>query len=747
VQSGDHTAVRAVARLEANLVTLVSPVSFAGEVRVAPYTTRNIDTASDWYTYFPANVEVGQRHRIRPQAVNGETLATNLDDRVIVLTEDATERFTVTLVNPDGSLDLSDSVPGNSPEVRVAKIGEGDPLSDWDTRLLDDYLAADWVRYVTDPWGMALQAPSEEGFGKFVVSTGRSLFSSRAWSLFFPPGWYFWDNMIAQLANDGVLSQIEQDASEESGNLYTPLSKMPIKPEYVGDIGRFWHFPILDNHWASINEDSTLQKGQGNSPGTHHRTTPRLIPDFVSTAAAPAPPNGAVEAPASTDAHGDALPDVFVVKNSTDPRDVTINVPRSFIASARGEIPTEPGIERCTGLYVAFTRPGKHRLTVANSPRDLAVPLEFDLPHNYATKAAAAQEAHRWRFLPPVRLFSDPEMQTIRFDVEVKPVTVRAGGREHADGTTIELVLTQRLPFKVEPDGARRYNLTLLRPKEGEVLRADDATTLRARTRTGREQIELSRVYRYNAASKQFDDRVLNQHGVHLPHDIYIPIRRFTVSVVDTIPFRKQLSLDDADRLPAATPAHPGDALFLLVPAAVLRPPELQKPIVYNPTAVLPPAFTDVVPQITVPADLPAAVKAFVAPDGQALKVLFPVDTPPEENATLVFKINVGVPGNSGVLTATLALQPHFVIRRAVGAGFDFAPGDTADMHCVDPGGASVAIDAPVITPSVGVTAALTGVNSFKITVAGDAPKRDYQVLVTRKNEPEQKALRTLHVH
>jgi hypothetical protein len=36
------------------------------------------------------------------------------------------------------------------------------------------------------------------------------------------------------------------------------------------------------------------------------------------------------------------------------------------------------------------------------------------------------------------------------------------------------------------------------------------------------EQVEQNRVHRRNPARQPFDDRVLNQYGVHLPHDIYV---------------------------------------------------------------------------------------------------------------------------------------------------------------------------------------------------------------------------------
>ena len=66
-------------------------------------------------------------------------------------------------------------------------------------------LLADWMRYLTDPYGhWIFKAEDKHGFWKFVTEVGRGLLSSRAFSVLFPPGWYFFDNLPQQLLSNGV---------------------------------------------------------------------------------------------------------------------------------------------------------------------------------------------------------------------------------------------------------------------------------------------------------------------------------------------------------------------------------------------------------------------------------------------------------------------------------------------------------------------------------------------------------------
>src|SRR6185369_7188565 len=108
----------------------------------------------------------------------------------------------------------------------------------------------------------------------------------------------------------------------------------------------------------------------------------------------------------STHYEGMDLPDVFVDKPGANPHDADQTLdPVGFSPSARGFIPVPAGVQRTSGMYVAFTRHGKHRVTVVNG-----------IP--FALEAREAQEKHLLLRAVP---------QTIFHDIEIKPVDVTIG--------------------------------------------------------------------------------------------------------------------------------------------------------------------------------------------------------------------------------------------------------------------------------------------------------------------------------
>jgi hypothetical protein len=759
VKKDDHSAVRAVTDVAGGVLTLTSAVDYRDQVEVTAYTQQRLDSKKDAHDYFPALVDAQDRSVIRPQPLDGKTLSLKRDDRVRVITDHDVFPRRVDQIDGDGAAHLNNSIPEGS-EVRVGKIGDGDPLSELDVKFLDETFDADWMRNVTDPYGRwVFKAEDKKGFWKVVAEVGRGLLSSRAFSVLLPPGWYFQDNLPQQLSStNGVLSQIEQEASDDSGHVYSPLAKLRVAPEVVGDLGRFWFF----THWSFAR--ATLQALRGDGPGIHHRPTPRLMPGYTATAATSGFPNLTIEAPAAGNDPGGALPDMLAQKPGADPRDAMAPVivpmgavardalegPRSFIGSPRAYIPTEPPISRCTGLYAAFTRPGKHRLTVEND-------AGFEISH----KAQTTKRWDTWNVI--LNLFTSQPTQTILFDLPIKPVEVKAMGIARADDARIEVVLTQKLKFTVEPGGARRYGLTMRRPRTGDILRSDGPDSFRARAKTGFDRVELSRVYRYDAKADSFDSDVLNQHKMHLPRDLYVPVRRFLIAVVDTLPLRGKLSIADADVLkgpPGKPPViRPGSEAYLLVPANVLRLPVLVKPIVYDPPPPAPPApvpspppfavvpYTDPTTPVERVPDPPPEVKAFVAPEGRVLRINFAAEEPPEEKATLVYQLQVGLPGDSGTLRATVELKPHLLVRRVSGNGYDLAKGTSVDFKAFDPddaGASPVELETPVITPDTGVGVVMNPDRTFKLIASAAGT---YQVSVARKGKPKERGLRTIQVH
>src|SRR5439155_10298768 len=121
---------------------------------------------------------------------------------------------------------------------------------------------------------------------------------------------------------------------------------------------------------------------------------------------------------------------------------------------------------------------------------------------------------------------------------DVADVVVTAAGVPLAEGATLTVVQTQRVTLAVSPNGDRRYGASLLRPIDGIHLRADPAAdlVLVAQRTNGSEPVQLDRVYRWNGTT--FDSAALQTHGMHLPEDVRIPVRRLRVEVVDTLAVR-----------------------------------------------------------------------------------------------------------------------------------------------------------------------------------------------------------------
>jgi hypothetical protein len=130
-------------------------------------------------------------------------------------------------------------------------------------------------------------------------------------------------------------------------------------------------------------------------------------------------------------------------------------------------------------------------------------------------------------------------------------------------------VHTQRVTVDVKPDASRRYSATLLQPNTGSVLRAPDpnnSLVIEAQRANATETVEISRFYHFDTAAGTFDDPVLQRHGVHIPTDIHIPVRSFSIQVTDQLPVRNAQSLDAAAII---ADLRPNQDAFLLVPVPI----------------------------------------------------------------------------------------------------------------------------------------------------------------------------------
>ncbi len=658
---------------------------------------------------------------IQIHPVDGDTLELQPFDRVMVLADGKSSGpwpwpfsnwdTVVTAVSGD-IVDLTKPPPtSGTPEtvltLRVAKIGRQDPMGWLDSRLLDEWAELGWVRWITDPFAQLhiRTRPKPGSVGDVFARIARHLLGTSGWSMM-PPvfGFVWWDRLFKGKDTDHR-AWIEQDASEQSGTLYSPLGRLRGTLEVVGDIGRYWYFdddPV----------DYVITVGNQDAPGVHNRDQPRILP-FVTAETGAGGLNNGAGAGLLASAPGEAVPDLLMQKNLADPRDAPGTAPRSLLAADRGWIPTSPVLQRASGVYVAFTQPGRHRITAANN----------------VSGAGDARDAQ------------DRERQEIFFERDIADVTVTAAGGQIAEGDTLRLLQTQRVQFNVEPDRARRYAAALLQPVTGQVLRAEDDLVVVAGSQNGSEPVDISRVYRFDPTTNQFDSGGLMEHGLHLPAEVHIPVRRLNVEVVDILPVLAALPNSITTDLYAATPASlsPGGEVFVLVAANVLAfQHQLSYPGSVPPGASLPnPGLADVTDSA------PVGVGAFLS-GGRAFRLRLLADDPPEEAAELAFEVEVGIPDNQATLSVTIQVPPHFRLRLPAG-GHQVARGASLTLRCEDSAGDPVDAGSVVVAPSDGVTTATSGADVTIVVEAGAAPGFR-TVLVEAASDPDRKAKRTIEI-
>ena len=719
VKHKDSTVIRSVTvGATDDVLTLAEPLTSLKdtEVEVAPYDTHQPASNWDWNRYYPAKLaDANKPVTIVVEPANAEgtnKLALKLQDEVLLRTGSVSKKSVVTAVNADGSYDLKDppllALGGRNntldQEFRIAKVGEHDPVGSLGA-LTANFIHAPWLGKVSDPWAWLLSLPdtNPKSAGDWTLRVLRWLASSHSFSMVLP-GWLWVDDLFR---GDGSFAAwMEQDASENSGDLYTSLGRFEGAPSTVGDIGRYWFFP--NGRYLSRYPDKGFD-----AAGARIRRevvvaplvtaeTAGGAPSINKNAGSPAPVNvpPAAGAPLPAGA-GDVVPDALYSKNAADPRRPA-GLPPGFGPNDRGIIPLAGAVERTNGAYVAFTRPGKHRATIIEDYHQLV----GDTKDSRSVVDSGAGPFGRFKTV------------TLFFDRTVADLDVKIAGIPLANDDNVTLVLTQTAAVSVTPaDPNRRYALTLQRPFNGPLLQADkaggDPNTIQVQAPAALpaapvEPVELCRVYRFDAATQSFDDPALNRFKMSLPGDLRIPVRRFTVTVTATITPRSKVSINAADNIAAMVPG--GDA-FVLVPAAVTNP--LAIAISYNPAA--PPATKD--PAVTAdPVDIPPELLT-AGVIGTASQIKCDPSDPPEQTATLTLSVGVGFGPLAATLTGTLLLNPAFVLD-APGANFQVARGATIVLTAHDLASPPADVNVSTVDALVGI--AIT-VNNATITLAVDA--------------------------
>jgi hypothetical protein len=280
----------------------------------------------------------------------------------------------------------------------------------------------------------------------------------------------------------------------------------------------------------------------------------------------------------------------------------------------------------------------------------------------------------------------------------------------------------------------------MLTPERGSVLQRFGDLAIQALDVSAREAVEVTRNYPARAFAVQKDSsRALPQHA--LGDELRVPVRSFTVEVVNTLPCHEALAMPLVER----TETRPGSEVFVLVPVRIVSasPPMTA---VYTPPA--PAGTRDPAPSVSVVTDVPEALRERVR-DGGVFRIGFEASDPPEEEVALTWQISVrGRARNaagteqdiSSNLTVSIRLRPHFRLALPA-AGNTVARGAAIRLSCTDgapPGQVTV-------TPSAGTTVTTSGAN-IDIAVDAAAATGPRTVLVERQGTPAEQARRTIVV-
>lgn len=657
IKHGDDIRIREVADRQGRTLTLKTPIEFSGDVSVAAFSNRNMFNNWDWNSYYPATIPDSNRPaRIKVAPIGTDVLKLRMFDRVIVTDETTSRTCYVTSVEADGTADLNQAPFATTPEpdhvfqVATSGVESNSPI----TNLLNP-LHANWMRYLIDPWGQFKPDAIRRGLkadtagGKFLTGMFdffRYGLSTESWGLLPFFGYFWWDHVFNGKASaKSYLSEMEQGASENSGNIYSYLSRMPFVPINVGDVGQFWFFMHSGDDYAL---DTTLL----DSPGVHALPRARISPlredsggDRDQT------PNFGMETPvASINTAGFVLADIFTAKNADRPNTATETNPVSWQPSEIAWIPTGNALQCAVANYVAFTSPGTHRVTIRNvSTAD----------NDFEARSGEAQNTKKHT----LGIFErDDPVQTVLFDVVVLDIIVTIAGMPVANGDRVRLLRRQRAPILINGGDDTKYEARLVRPDTGVSLRqgASPRELAAQDTNTGApEPAAIARVYPFHVDTGKFDDDVLSGFGMHLAEEnLAIQVRDFEVEVIDhpavvrAAPETVTKDLYDA----AAPELHPNETVLVLVPVPVKEWSEATYEYPLPPPAGTPDPSAAIQPLDDL-SSISASVKTFLGVDGRIFSVALAATPTPVGDPFLIFTITVGTGSDTSILTVRIPVR------------------------------------------------------------------------------------------
>ncbi len=611
VRQGDDSVVRSMNRAN-SAITFAEDIEFTGEVHVAPYDTHEPGSDFDWYDYHPATVDPDNPFVIEVASGDGGDPPTfSPEDRVVIRYRTNSPHSTDVLSVSGTAVELADpiTIVGGETSLRIAKVGSSDPLGNADSAAMVE-MGMGWMKWVFDPYGQIEHAVQpQQQWSQWLLRVMRWILGTQNFSLL-PFGYLWWGRLFPTMAEHET--PIEQEASEESGDLYSPLGRLTgegsddgfaRRKMLVGDIARYRYWPL--DRTATF-----VTAGLFDSPGVHYGQLTRTMPNRTDSSGGTNPPNEGIQVDPSAQP-GLSVAAQLVIPDSSP---ATSPDPLGFRPSELGSVPVSARTQRMMSTYVGFTRPGDHRVTVDNN--------------TFGTDRSL--DVHRLG------------RQELFYDVTTEDVNVSIAGRTVDDsnpGTsdTITLVPFQRARAAVNPRGSRTYRLTVLDP-DGPVGRDGSLGLVGNAVSTSPARVEISRWHA--SVDGEYTSGGLAFAGMHLSRDIHIAVRQFNVNVVGTLPLRSSADVPS----PEVTSIGTGGEAFLLVPAPVVRPPQVLS------VAGNPPAGSDPSPATRV--DAPS-LGDYLGTSGGAFRIAFASGATTGE---IVLGVTVGTDTNSTVLRTTFTL-------------------------------------------------------------------------------------------
>ena len=214
---------------------------------------------------FPATVpDAGNPFIIQVPPKDGDQHGLAVHDKVEILVGGVRDAHVVVAVNGQSvTLDTPTRYEGEDRALQVGKIGEQHPMR-FVSNFIGDHFGTRDLRLFFDPFGQLFfdKDPNDKGSLDWALAFLRPFYSTTSWSGVGLLGGFWLDIVYTTAFGEDYYSFMEQGASEESGDLYSPVGRLRGDVEYVGDLGRYFYYHDTANgntSWLFCNRISDYE--------------------------------------------------------------------------------------------------------------------------------------------------------------------------------------------------------------------------------------------------------------------------------------------------------------------------------------------------------------------------------------------------------------------------------------------------------------------------------------------------------